>query len=108
MLVEPSVKDHRKLISQYNKKGIGLYKANEFDPAIRCFENVVVRFPNHVGSRINLLQALLGKLKAKGKTSLLVKRCQRLFACLSDVVSGESEHKKRYLQLKNIFQSLPD
>ena len=107
LLVEPSLKGHRKYISEYNKKGIGLYKANEFDPAITCFEKVVVRFPNHVGSRVNLLQALLGKLKARGKTALLVKRCQGLFACLSDVVSGEEEQQKRYLQLKNIFQSLP-
>lgn len=63
LLAEPVSEANRVMVATLNREGIELYNQERYDDAIDCFEKVGLIFPKHVGVHLNIVQALIGKIR---------------------------------------------
>lgn len=63
LLEEPVSARNRQRVAEINRQGITSYDAGNYSEAVECFESALQAFPNHIGIRLNLVQALIDKLK---------------------------------------------
>ena len=64
LLNEPVSEANKSMVAKINREGIDLYNQNLFDEALMCFDKARRSFPKHVGIQLNIVQTLLGKIKA--------------------------------------------
>ncbi|MEW6991890.1 response regulator [Colwelliaceae bacterium 6441] len=85
--------------------GVSLYKSNHYTLAIDKLNQALYHFPNHLGVKLNLLQVLLVSYETDPSRIDDFKQARILVKQFKDL-SPESESFKRFLKLRNKYESL--
>jgi len=85
--------------------GVSLYKAKHYTLAIDKLNQALYHFPNHLGVKLNLLQVLLVSYETNPDRDEDFRQAKVLMKQFKDL-SPDSESYKRYIKLRNKFESL--
>lgn len=102
LLAEPVSETNRALIATVNREGIELYNAARFDEAIDCFEKVRRIFPRHVGVHLNIVQSLIGKLRAGQKDARTLSNTEQALATIGSLVEPDHSQYARFQRLQEM------
>lgn len=102
LLAEPVSETNRAMIATVNREGIELYNQARFDEAIACFEKVRRIFPRHVGVHLNIVQALIGKLRAGQKDVETVNTTERAIATIGSLIEPDHSQYARFQRLQDM------
>jgi CheY-like chemotaxis protein len=105
LLDEPRSEKNKLMVAEINKKGIALYNAKDFTAAADAFKIALQKLPNHVGLRLNYVQAMIDKLKTRFETSVSEK-IQQTFTKSSAIISQQHPQYQRYRQLHDAYNNL--
>lgn len=105
LLDEPRSEKNKLMVAEINKKGIAHYNAKDFSAAADAFKTALQKLPNHVGLRLNYVQALIDKLKTQFNPALS-ERIQQTFTKTSAIISPQHSQFQRYRQLNDVYNSL--
>lgn len=108
LLQDPISNKGKKILAQSNKKGIDSYKNKNYKQAINYFSSIEKRYPRYVGVKLNLLQALIGKIGEEGGNGADKSRCISIVNSVEKLMTSENPQFNRYQQLKLMLNSLPD
>ncbi|WP_103654280.1 response regulator [Agarilytica rhodophyticola] len=103
-LSEPASHSNRRLVAEANKEGIALYTQGEFDRAIACFEKARTVFPKHVGIGLNIVQAVIGKLKSTPEDEALKEECHSILNAVESIIDNSHSQYQRFIKLKKISE----
>lgn len=99
-LSEPASESNRALVSTVNREGIDLYTDGEYEDAVDCFDKARRLFPRHIGIQLNIVQALLGKLKNNPADNIALDRGREAIKLVSELIDSEHPQYERYQRLK--------
>ncbi len=102
LLAEPVSETNRAMIATVNREGIDLYNQARFDEAIACFEKVRRIFPRHVGVHLNIVQSLIGKLRAGQKDVETIHTTERAIATISSLIEPDHSQYARFQRLQDM------
>lgn len=102
LLAEPVSETNRALIATVNREGIDLYNQARFDEAIECFEKVRRIFPRHVGVHLNIVQSLIGKLRAGHKDDQTIGTTERALATIGSLIESDHSQYARFQRLQDM------
>jgi CheY-like chemotaxis protein len=102
LLAEPVSETNRAMIATVNREGIELYNAARFDEAIDCFEKVRRIFPRHVGVHLNIVQSLIGKLRAGQKDAQTRNNTEQALATVGSLVEPDHSQYARFQRLQEM------
>jgi len=102
LLAEPVSETNRALIATVNREGIDLYNQARFDEAIACFEKVRCIFPRHVGVHLNIVQSLIGKLRAGQKDAQTLSNTEQALASIESLVEPDHSQYARFQRLQEM------
>lgn len=105
LLEEPASEKNRSLVAAINKKGIACYEASDYEAAIQCFEDALQTFPNHIGIRLNLVQALVDKLKIEADAASMDLAIDTLAQVEGKIVPAHDQYR-RFRQLQEMLRNL--
>lgn len=100
LLAEPVSDSNQAMIASVNREGIELYNNNQYDLAIKCFENVLKIFPKHVGVHLNIVQSLVGKLKAGQRDEHTARQAEQSLEIIGSLVAPGHAQYARFERLK--------
>lgn len=106
LLSEPVSEANRILVAQINREGIGLYNDGLFDDSITCFDRARVLFPRHAGIQLNIVQALIGKIKAGDRDVRIKLAIEEGLANIGELVDEGHSQYTRYQKLNNLFSAM--
>lgn len=107
-LDEPASDANKAMVAEVNREGINLYNQGHFDEALACFDDAVQLFPKHIGLQLNIIQALIGKLRANSSDEEAFISCRDLLESVgADIEEGHTQYK-RFTQLKNMARTLSE
>lgn len=106
LLLEPVSEKGKKDLAAANKKGIEAYKTRNYDAAMEFFDRVEKRYPRYIGIKLNLVQAIIGKIRAEGVSEELINRCIAMFDMVESFIDANSTHYDRYRQLKDMLRQV--
>lgn len=104
LLSEPVSQNGKILLAQINKNGISAYQSGEFTRSINHFSKAEKKFPRYVGIKLNLAQALIGKIKTDNGEEVDINRCLAIFDVVKRLVKHDQPHHKRFLQLQEMLR----
>lgn len=104
LLEEPVSAKNRSKVAAINKRGIAFYEAGQFAEAVHCFESAQQVFPNHIGIRLNLVQALIEKIKQENHGQDMV-LAHATLGRVGEMLSVEHDQFRRYRQLIEILKA---
>ena len=107
-LDEPASDANKALVAEVNREGIELYNQNQFDSALNCFDKAIKLFPKHIGLHLNVVQALIGKLKVDSNDEDALQRCRTALETISTSVDEDNSQYKRFIQLKTMVRNLAE
>lgn len=102
LLDEPRSEKNKLMVAEINKKGIALYNAKDVTGAAEAFKTALQKLPNHIGLRLNYVQALIDKLKARFD-ALVSEKIQQTFTKTSALISPQHPQFQRYRQLHDAY-----
>jgi tetratricopeptide (TPR) repeat protein len=102
LLAEPVSETNRALIATVNREGIDLYNQARFDEAVECFEKVRRIFPRHVGVHLNIVQSLIGKLRAGHKDDQTIGTTERALATIGSLIESDHSQYARFQRLQGM------
>lgn len=102
LLAEPVSETNRALIATVNREGIDLYNQARFDEAIECFEKVRRIFPKHVGVHLNIVQALIGKLRAGQRDAQTVSSTEQALTTIGTLIEPDHSQYARFQRLQDM------
>lgn len=102
LLAEPVSETNRAMIATVNREGIDLYNQARFDEAIACFEKVRRIFPRHVGVHLNIVQSLIGKLRAGQKDVETINTTERAIATIGSLIEPDHSQYARFQRLQDM------
>lgn len=105
LLDEPRSEKNKLMVAEINKKGIASYNAKDFSSAADAFKTALQKLPNHIGLRLNYVQAMIDKLKLRFDVSVN-ERIQQTFTKTSAIISPQHPQFQRYRQLNEVYNSL--
>jgi len=105
LLDEPRSEKNKLMVAEINKKGIAFYNTKDFTSAADAFKIALQKLPNHVGLRLNYVQAMIDKLKTRFDASVSEK-IQQTFTKSSAIISPQHPQFQRYRQLNDVYVSL--
>lgn len=105
LLEEPRSEKNKLMVAEINKKGIAFYNAKDFTAAADAFKTALQKLPNHVGLRLNYVQAMIDKLKTRFDVSISEK-IQQTFTKTGSIISQQHPQFQRYRQLNDVYNSL--
>ncbi|MGV8836693.1 response regulator [Cellvibrio sp.] len=105
LLDEPRSEKNKLMVAEINKKGIAFYNAKDFTAAADAFKTALQKLPNHIGLRLNYVQAMIDKLKTRFEASVSEK-IQQTFTKTSAIISQQHPQFQRYRQLNDVYNSL--
>jgi hypothetical protein len=91
-------------VSQINREGIELYNRALFDDAIACFERARILFPKHTGIQLNIIQALIGKIKGGDKDQSLQLAVEENLSVLESTIDEGHSQYARYKKLSTLLK----
>lgn len=105
LLDEPRSEKNRLMVAEINKKGISLYNAKDFSAAADAFKTALQKLPNHIGLRLNYVQAMLDKLK--GSFNLVIsEKIQQTLTKTTGIISQQHPQYQRFRQLNDVYIAL--
>ncbi len=105
LLDEPRSEKNKLLVAEINKKGIAYYNAKDSSAAADAFKMALQKLPNHIGLRLNYVQALIDKLKTRFSPALS-ERIQQTFTKTNAIISPQHPQFQRYRQLNDVYNGL--
>jgi len=105
LLDEPRSEKNKLMVAEINKKGIAFYNAKDFASAADAFNTALQKLPNHIGLRLNYVQAMIDKLKTRFETGLSEK-IQQTFTKTSAIISQQHPQFQRYRQLNDAYNAV--
>lgn len=108
LLEEPISDKNRGKVSSINKEGIAHYESADYQAAIDCFKKAKKTFPNHIGIRLNLVQALEGEMNEFGLDRDLMKQVEKILKSVKNQISASHQQYERYLQLSDMLNELKE
>lgn len=105
LLEEPASEKNRSAVAEINKQGIAFYDAENFDSAIECFNNALRTFPNHIGIRLNLVQALGDKLTIEFD-NISIELANRTIEQVASLIVPTHDQFYRYRQLQAMLEDI--
>lgn len=103
-LLEVPVSDkNRKLVAEINKKGIACYEAEEYPAAIEHFTLALRKFPQHLGVRLNMIQARIDQMNALGVNDEALAEVRASLEYVSSHLDNQHEQLPRYRQLRDML-----
>lgn len=105
LLDEPRSEKNKLMVAEINKKGIAFYNAKDFSAASDAFKTALQKLPNHIGLRLNYVQAMIDKLKTRFDVGVSEK-IQQTFTKTSAIISPQHPQFQRYRQLNDVYNSL--
>lgn len=106
LLGEPVSEANRILVAQINREGIGLYNDGLFNESIACFERARVLFPRHAGIQLNIVQALIGKIKGGERDVRIKLAVEKGLEDIGGLVDEGHSQRARYQKLNNLFAAM--
>ncbi len=101
-LNEPASEENRSLVASINREGINFYNQNLYDEALSCFERARKLFPKHIGIQLNIVQALIGKMKKGDADRLVANECYASLELVSSLIDTNNPQYGRYLKLREM------
>jgi CheY-like chemotaxis protein len=105
LLAEPVSETNRAMVAAVNREGIELYNQARFEEAIACFEKVRHIFPRHVGVQLNIVQSLIGKLRAGQKDAQTVSSTEQALATIGSLIEADHSQYARFQRLQEMATS---
>lgn len=105
LLDEPRSEKNKLMVAEINKKGISLYNAKDFSAAADAFKTALQKLPNHLGLRLNYVQAMIDKLRTRFDKSVSEK-IQQTFTKTNAIISQQHPQYQRYRQLNDVYNGL--
>lgn len=105
LLDEPRSEKNKLMVAEINKKGIALYNARDFSAASDAFKIALQKLPNHVGLRLNYVQAMIERLRVRFEP-LLSEKIQQALTKTTSIISQQHTQYQRYRQLHDAFNLL--
>jgi len=105
LLDEPRSEKNKLMVAEINKKGIAFYNAKDFTAAADAFKTALQKLPNHIGLRLNYVQAMIDKLKTHFETGISEK-IQQTFTKTSAIISQQHPQFQRYRQLNDVYNTV--
>jgi CheY-like chemotaxis protein len=104
LLDEPCSVKNKALVAQINKNGIAFYEAKDFARAVDCFTSALQDFPQHIGLRLNLVQALMGLSKQEPDKLQLVARMRQTMEYIQTIIPENHAQSQRFHQLEEFLR----
>lgn len=105
LLDEPCSAKNKALVAQINKHGIAFYEAKDFVRAVDCFTNALRDFPQHIGLRLNLVQALMAHAKLEPDDEQIITTMQQIMEYIRKIIPERHEQYRRFRQLEDMLRS---
>ena len=105
LLDEPRSEKNKLMVAEINKKGIASYNSKDFAGAAEAFKTALQKLPNHIGLRLNYVQAMIDKLKTRFDLSVNEK-IQQTFTKTNAIISPQHPQFQRYRQLNDVYNNL--
>lgn len=105
LLDEPRSEKNKLMVAEINKKGIAFYNAKDFTAAADAFKVALQKLPNHIGLRLNYVQAMIDRLKVQFD-SAINEKVQQTFTKTSSIISQQHPQYQRYRQLNDVYNGL--
>lgn len=105
LLDEPRSEKNKLMVAEINKKGIAFYNAKDFTAAADAFRTALQKLPNHIGLRLNYVQAMLDKLKSRFDVGVSEK-IQQTLTKTSALIAPQHPQFQRYRQLNDVYNAL--
>lgn len=105
LLDEPRSEKNKLMVAEINKKGIALYNAKDFVNAANAFNTAIQKLPNHIGLRLNHVQALYDALKLSFDADLSEK-VKKAFNKIKVLIAADHPQFQRYRQLQDVYDRL--
>jgi len=105
LLDEPRSEKNKLMVAEINKKGISLYNAKDFAAAADAFKIALQKLPNHLGLRLNYVQAMIDKLRTRFDKSVSEK-IQQTLTKINAMISQQHPQYQRYRQLNDVYNGL--
>lgn len=102
---EPQSEKNKQLVAEINKKGIAAYNAKNYSAAAEAFSTALQNLPNHMGLRLNYVQAMIDDLKQSFSRQVNEKAAQTL-AKTGVIISPKHTQYRRYRQLQDAYNNL--
>lgn len=106
LLDEPCSAKNKALVAQINKNGIAFYEAADFSRAVDCFACALQDFPQHIGLRLNLVQALMGQAKQETDREQLLINMQQTIDYIRKIIPDKHAQYRRFRQLDDALRGL--
>ena len=103
LLMEPVSVNGKKQLARINKKGIESYKDSHFDKSIDSFFKAEKKYPRYIGIKLNLVQAMIAKLREDPKNEQLRNQCVATLSVSKKLLSVDSSYMKRLNQLESML-----
>lgn len=105
LLDEPRSEKNKLMVAEINKKGIAFYNAKDFSSAADAFKTALQKLPNHIGLRLNYVQAMIDRLRTRFDNGVSEK-IQQTFTKTNAIISEQHPQFQRYRQLNDVYTSL--
>lgn len=105
-LDEPVSEANRNLVAGVNRGGIELYEHGKFDEALLCFERARKLFPKHVGIQLNIVQALIGKMRMHSHDRLAMEECFATLSYVEGIIEADDSNYQRFTQLRGMARAV--
>ncbi len=105
LLDEPRSEKNKLMVAEINKKGISLYNAKDFSAAADAFKTALQKLPNHIGLRLNYVQAMIDRLRLKFDKSINEK-VQQTLTKTNAIISQQHPQYQRFRQLNDVYNGL--
>lgn len=106
LLDEPCSAKNRAVVAQINKDGIAFYNAADFSRAADCFASALQDFPQHIGLRLNLVQALMGQLKENPDDEQVLQTIQQTMGYIRKIIPDRHAQYRRFKQMDDALRGL--
>lgn len=106
LLEEPCSAKNKALVAKINRDGIAFYEAKDYVRAIDAFSSALQDFPQHIGLRLNLVQALLGQSKLEPKNTQILVNIQQTLDYVGQIIPSKHAQYRRYRQLEEVMRSI--
>ena len=106
LLDEPCSSKNKALVAQINKDGIAFYEAKSFARAVDCFTSALQDFPQHIGLRLNLIQALIGHFKQAPEKPQVATVMQQTMDYIRKIIPDNHVQFKRFRQLEDLLRKI--
>lgn len=108
LLEEPCSAKNKALVAKINKEGIASYEAKEYLRAVEAFNSALQDLPQHIGLRLNMVQALVGQSMLEKDKPQWVTQAQQGLDYIRPIITPSHPQYRRYRQLDELLRAGPN